>query len=395
MRKLLKNKKIVAMIINDFSHDSRVYNETTTAHKAGMKVYLLAHKSVPTKFKEKRDGINIIRVETWVDHLWLKVSRNKTTREVVEKGAKLQKPSRLVTYGVLANIYAMNKAFIEETKKIKPDIVHCNDSTTLIAAYKLKALGYRVVFDSHELYSESLPDPDPIWKTFYVYLEKRINRLNGVFTVCASILEELNKRYKIQKLPQAILYNCPSYQKIEIPKPHKEVKFLYVGRNLATRDFNFLTHAIEKIPNATLTNVGPGWGESNNPKIINLKPFPYTQLIKEISTGNFDVGIIPYIPDCLNNRYSTPNKLFEYMMAGLAIAGSDLPEIRRIVKKYQNGVLFNPRSATDIAKKLQIIAKDKKALKNYQQNSLTAAKDFNWENQAQKLLSLYEDVLSK
>lgn len=396
MDKQLKNKKIVMMIVNDFSHDSRVYNEATTAYKAGMKVYLLAHKSPQTKFKEKLDGINIIRVETWVDRLWTRVSgQKKAAKKVVEQKTELTKPSKLVIYGVLASIYAMNKAFIKETLKIKPDIVHCNDSTTLITAHKLKSLGYKVVFDSHELYSESLADPDPVWKAFYVRLEKKINRLDGVFTVCTSILNELNNRYNIQKLPQAVLYNSPTYMKVETPKPNKEVKFLYIGRHHKTQDFNVLNQAIEKIPHATLTNVGPGWQESKNPKIINLKPFPYTRLIKEINIRNFDVGIIPYIPNCLNNRYSTPNKLFEYMMAGMAIAASNLPEIRKVVKKYHNGILFNPTSAKDIAEKLSFFVKNKKNLLNLRQNSLLAAKEYNWDNQAEKQLTVYKKVLTK
>jgi glycosyltransferase involved in cell wall biosynthesis len=49
-------------------------------------------------------------------------------------------------------------------------------------------------------------------------------------------------------------------------------------------------------------------------------------------TAAADAGVIPYQATCLNNHYCTPNKLFEFIAAGLPILATDLPEIRRLVE---------------------------------------------------------------
>jgi glycosyltransferase involved in cell wall biosynthesis len=49
------------------------------------------------------------------------------------------------------------------------------------------------------------------------------------------------------------------------------------------------------------------------------------------AAGEADVGIIPYLPTNLNNYLASPNKLFEYIQAGLPIAASDSPVMRRVV----------------------------------------------------------------
>jgi len=395
MIKKLSGKKIVMMTVSDFTHDSRILKEGLSAQKAGLKVTILAHKSFETKSCETIQGLRVIRVETIFDRFLKMFNKGQLADR---KRASLPGPAlfgRISMYASLIDIFLVNRLFVKETERIKPVIIHANDAPTLLAAYRLKKKGYKVVLDVHEFFSEILPKPFYFWKKFYVYLEKRISRLDGIFSVCQGILNEFNRRYGIKAVPQAVLYNTPPYKKSPFRVPGKNLKLIYVGRNLLSRDLSKIYGALKKLPGVTLTNIGPGWdkGKNKTAQITNLSALPFDKLIPELN--KYDIGIIPYIPDCLNNSYSTPNKFFEYMMAGLAVASSDLVEIRRIIGEADNGVLFNPTNSKDIAEKIKTLMTNREKLSNFKKNSLKIAKKYCWENQGKKLLAMYRKILNQ
>ena len=378
----LQGKKIVMLLGSDFSHDSRVLKETTSAAEAGLRVTLLARKSRDTKWCEKRNGFLVLRYQTWIDWIWARVSPNGGQEVAGSQSAGTNLPRGLVTYISILNLWFLNRIFVREALRIKPDLVHVNDSIMLPAAYRLKQKGLKVIFDAHELYSQSVANPGYFWQKYYINLEKKINSLDGIFSVCQSILDELDQRYSTKVLPQAILFNAPPYKKMLFHPAGQTIKLLYLGNLQSTRDFSFLHKAISKLDHFTLTHIGPGWGRS----------VPSAEVVE--AANDYDIGIIPYIADNLNNKYSTPNKLFEYMMAGLAVAAADLVEISRIINECQNGALFNPKSTKDIVRAISSLA-DRKKLENFKQNSLNCAKKYAWEKQAKKQIDLYAKIIEK
>ena len=101
-------------------------------------------------------------------------------------------------------------------------------------------------------------------------------------------------------------------------------------------------------------------------------------------------------PVCLNNRFSTPNKLFEYLNAGLAVAASDLPEIRRIVESDDLGALFDPDDPASIAAALRSLTADRQALAAMRRRALAAAAGpQSWAVDEAVLLDLYRDLLPR
>ena len=81
-------------------------------------------------------------------------------------------------------------------------------------------------------------------------------------------------------------------------------------------------------------------------------------------------------------------------MGGLAIAAADLPEIRRVVEEYENGVLFDPQDPTDIAEKINALASDRSRLDVMKRNSLRGtAEQFSWEMQRPRLLGAVDACL--
>jgi hypothetical protein len=111
--------------------------------------------------------------------------------------------------------------------------------------------------------------------------------------------------------------------------------------------------------------------------------------------AGFDIGIIPYRPTNLDYVYSAPNKLFEYMMAGLAVAGSDLPVIKEVLQSSGCGLVFNPDDPESIARTINLVMQDPARLTRMKEASCRAAKArWNWEVQSAPLVEEYKRLLS-
>jgi glycosyltransferase involved in cell wall biosynthesis len=103
-----------------------------------------------------------------------------------------------------------------------------------------------------------------------------------------------------------------------------------------------------------------------------------------------DIGINPIPAACLNTRYCLPNKLFEYMMAGLAVIASDLPELRKVVVDHDVGLVFDPVTPETIAGAIRALAQDEARLARCRANARAAARTtYNWEAAQQPLLAAY------
>jgi glycosyltransferase involved in cell wall biosynthesis len=90
----------------------------------------------------------------------------------------------------------------------------------------------------------------------------------------------------------------------------------------------------------------------------------------------------------LNYRYALPNKLFDYMQAGLPVLASDLPEIRRVVEDAQFGIIINRFDPAYLSDTIRGMIKDQEKMKRWHQNALKAFPRYTWESQESTLLSL-------
>jgi len=95
-----------------------------------------------------------------------------------------------------------------------------------------------------------------------------------------------------------------------------------------------------------------------------------------------DIGVMPFRDVTDNIRLSSPNKLFDYIMAGLAIASSDLPFIGRVVREHNAGKLFPDTTPGGIADTLNSMIRDRDGLLLFRQNARKAVDaGFSWEHQ--------------
>lgn len=128
-------------------------------------------------------------------------------------------------------------------------------------------------------------------------------------------------------------------------------------------------------------------------KIIFTGIIPHSEALKY--TKICDVGLLLF-DDTYWTKYSTPNKLFEYMSLGVPIIGTDIPNISYFINKYQCGITLSKNNPEFLAANVREINKKKNILKNYSINGEKAfTNNFTKESQMQKLIELYSDLLQK
>jgi glycosyltransferase involved in cell wall biosynthesis len=290
------------------------------------------------------------------------------------------------------------------------DVVHAHDLNTLPAAWlAARRTGVRVIYDSHELYTEisTLSRRErAIWRL----LERRMIRTpERVVTVCDSIADELQRRYPIAR--PAILLNCPpralaaatvdrtsSPLRGLLPDVRDETPIvIYQGGFAPNRGLAELVLAGGMLERGVLVLMG--WGQieaelrgliaSNGlgERVLVVPPVAQGEVVAYAAGA--DVGVIPYQPIGLNNRYTTPNKLFDYMAAGIAVAGTRLPELERFVERLALGALFDAVEPELIAATLNELLDDPSRLAECRRRSREAGRTYTWERETDKLLELY------
>ncbi len=287
----------------------------------------------------------------------------------------------------------------------KFDLLTSNDLDTLLPNYLVSKIKHKpLVYDSHEYFTEvpelvNRPRVQKIWK----HIESRIfPKLKDVFTVNDSIAALFEKEYGLRPV---VVRNIPFKRNIKVDKTKADLglpqdKFIMIlqgsGINIQ-RGSEEMVEAMKYIDGAVLLIVGSGdvvetlKKMAQHPDIkekVIFKPRqPYNNLMQY--TANADLGLTLDKDTNLNYRYSLPNKIFDYIQAGIPVLASDLPEIRKIIETYGIGDFIPNHKPVEIAEKVQKIMKDKTQLNIWKRNLTFAAGNLTWEKESELIKKVY------
>ena len=262
------------------------------------------------------------------------------------------------------------------------------------------------VYDSYDLFTESAEMiGSPIGRWFWQLIERfSIRKASYVYTISESIAEFLKAKYKI---PVNLVRNTPDLKMIKQYPPeyrlvHEGMKVLiYQGAMNRGRGLEMIIKAMKFLPDAMFFIVGEGEEEEKLEKLVSQTKL-YNRVIfygrvqfEELKflTMQADLGLSAEEDICLNYRYALPNKLFDYIHAGIPVLVSGLQEMEKIVTERKIGQIITDRSPEKLAVQIREMLSDDDSVKLWRAKAAITAKEFNWGNEKSRLIEIYEEFL--
>lgn len=317
----------------------------------------------------------------------------------------------------LANIADLEAAFTRWLWRLEPDVLHVHDIHLLGAGVqarrRLAARGRRVplVYDAHE-FVPGMTGGDPVVEAAYQRMEAElVGEADALITVSEPIADALQDRYRLPRRP-AVVLNTPSAG--PAPAADADVRsaagvaadaplLVYSGvlgrlRNVPTiiRALALLDgahFAAVCVPNAhypvarALLDVAADAGVADRVHLV--EPVDPEHIIDFLRTA--DVGVHPMVRGLANHEMALPNKLFDYVYAGLPVAVSDVAEMERFVHEWGVGETFDPDDPAALAAAVSVVLADLPGFRaRTASEELRAA--YSWEHQAARIAELYASL---
>lgn len=300
--------------------------------------------------------------------------------------------------------------------KERADIYHFHDPELLLPAGLIKLLSRRpIVYDVHENYPQDILTKEWIpghlrrlvSSLFRVFEDTAVRAMDGVVVV--------NRHLEGRFEGKARVVRVANYSRLDghvNGKRHPETStagarpyFVYAGRVSDDRGLHECLRALESLGEVGAEILCAGRiGHVANGQLRALLdhghteiPFKYLGLLPyEAIPPLFEgalAGLLCFQPTP-NNVLGTPNKLFEYMSAGIPVIGSDFPFIREVVAEADCGLLVQPDDTRQIASAMAHLLHHPHDAARMGENGLRATRErYNWQGEEKKLLSLYETLL--
>jgi glycosyltransferase involved in cell wall biosynthesis len=397
--------RITMLLYGEIEHDSRVRREMRTLVELGHEV------TVATLYGTSRapfelDGARIVPLRP--AHRGLLPG----TESPFLGHRKMSRMNRLAARGRWAAGYATTFYYWRRAalRQLPPaDVWHGHDLFGLLAARDLQRRhGGGLVHDSHELFLEANSAarlPTPARKLLFRMERGASRKADAVITVNESIAEELSRRYGVRPV---VVMNCPPLgpaRKTGRLRDHLDLGsrpvVLFHGGLNSGRGIEQLVDSVPLL-DAEVAVVLLGYGdlaepysalstqESHRGRLFVLPAVSVADLPNWVCDA--DLGVIAFQPVDRNNVLGTPNKLFEYLEAGVPMVVSDFPEMRRLVVVTGAGIARDTSTAASLAAGIrELLDEPKSAHRSRKLRARRAAEaTYNWGMQSKGLVEIYD-----
>lgn len=290
-----------------------------------------------------------------------------------------------------------------------PTVIYCHDLYCLQAGVMLKQRwGARLVYDSHEYYPYS-DRPRGFTSVIAAYEASLVGHVDGYVTVSPQLASELARVYGAEPV-----HAIPNVEPVPDPRPptpmsemtelaHGRLKVLYQGSFAEGRGLEEVLREWTGVDGTRIALFlrGPqnGWRSALEHLAEELGLlgksvyFPPPVLEKDLigAAQEAEIGLIPYKSDLLSYRFACPNKLSQYLHAGLAILANRIPFVEQMVERGQVGLCYDVDEPGSFVRAVEGLIADRQAVERFRRNALEfAQREYRWERYEDALLALVE-----
>jgi hypothetical protein len=300
-----------------------------------------------------------------------------------------------------------------EARRQRADIYHFHDPELIPVGLLLRADGKRVIYDIHE------DVPKDVLSKFYLPPWSRtsiawtIRKLEEAacryFSALVTVTPAIAERFRSINRQTIVVHNYPYLEKIAftdkaIPWEKRRNSVAYVGSITAQRGIREMVHAMACLPNdlsGVLELAGNVVPEGVSGKELHQHPgwsrVVHHGLLDQLSTFRLlhevRAGLVIFHPEP-NHLEALPQKIFEYMGAGIPVIASDFPLWRRILGEIGCALFVDPTRASSIASAIEyVLTHPQQATEMGRLGQSAMLERYTWNTQAEKLVKLYS-VLS-
>ncbi len=377
----------IISVINDLLSDQRVDRSANTLHRAGYHVLLVGRKQKMSPSLLPRD---------YATH---------RMKLLFERG-----PLFYLEYNIRLFIFLLFK---------QPALLLSNDLDTLLPNFVIHKLkGCTLIYDAHEYFTgvPELTDRPWVRRCWKILEQWTVPHIKFMITVNDSIGLIYKNEYGVKPL---IIRNIPfknisiqlqkelkkskpeldEWKKVtkkQLMLPENKPVILLQGAGInVNRGAEEAVMAMQYTEGAILLIVGDGdvIGKLKrmveklklDEKVYFVARQPYQTLSTYTAIAEFGIS---FDKDTnINYRFSLPNKLFDYINAGVPIVASPLPEVKKIIDHYQCGTFIEDYMPEHIAICFMNLLQDGKRLWQYHENAVSASEELNGETE---LIPLYK-----
>lgn len=287
-------------------------------------------------------------------------------------------------------------------------LYHFHDPELLPFGLLLRLLGRKVIYDVHEDYRAEIAAKEWLPK----YLRSFAARMTSfVENFATRIFDGIvgATPHIASKFPQArhcaTVCNFPSKEDLPVAKNtvfrDRRMAVIYVGDITQQRGIYEMLGALAETRDEINLVLGGGFSppemfqqcqaNSSWPRVEFKGWLSRAQYARELSAVRAGLILFHRLQNHLN---SLPNKLFEYMSAGIPVIASDFPLWREMIEGVGCGILVEPADLKATAEAITwLVNNPDKAEEMGEKGRVAVERHYNWYTQEQALLELYNQVL--
>lgn len=309
----------------------------------------------------------------------------------------------LVNRGFLFYAFYNFRLFIFLLFRKRVNVIVSNDLDTLPACFLVSKLrkGSVLIYDSHEYFTE-VPELNgrKFVKVFWKLLESwLVPNVDLAYTVNSTLAKMYSAKYGVEF---RVIRNVPekNARKEEYPLPveiQKNKLVIYQGAVNKDRGLEEMIDAIREFEDVTLIIAGSGDILNELKRIVfseglDDKVYFTGRIIPSMLrslTGKAQLGVSLERKTSLNYYYALPNKIFDYIHAGIPVLCSSFPEMRNVVEGSEVGMTIEPGNRDLLIDSLRKCLFDEELRKKWQGMTVKASEELCWENEQKKIREIY------